>query len=185
MKAAGTRAVAGRYGRALLQVALEQKADLQRIARELAELGALIEGHADLDRILASPAVAPARKVGLVEKLLEGAGVSRPTGNLLRVMAAKDRIPLLRLVEEAYREALDEHEQVETAEVSTAHPLTEAQQEKLASELAALSGKRIRLNFTTDPALLGGLVVRIGNRIYDASIVTQLRQFKQRVLSTY
>jgi F-type H+-transporting ATPase subunit delta len=163
--------VASRYASALLRVVLEKKEDPERIDRELGEMGALLEEHAGLSQALASPAVVSSRRVAIVDGLLARSKLSRTISNLLRVMAAKKRMAILGLVQEAYRRHLDEHQKVETAEVVTSHALS--------------TGKTVRAEFRTDPELVGGLIVRIGNRIYDASVTAQLARVKERLLSTY
>lgn len=183
MAGAGSRAVAGRYAKALLQVALEKKADPERLDQELQEFAGLLTEHPRLQRTLGSPAIFPDKRVSIVDALLTSDSFSPYTRNLLRVMAVKQRIALLHEVREQYRRALDAQQKIASAKVTSAHPLSEAQKRALAERLSELTGKTMRLHFETDPDILGGLVVRIGNRIYDASVVTQLRGFKERALA--
>jgi F-type H+-transporting ATPase subunit delta len=157
--------VASRYASALLRVVLEKKEDPERIDRELGEMGALLEEHAGLSQALASPAVVSSRRVAIVDGLLARSKLSRTISNLLRVMAAKQK--------------------VETAEVVTSHALSKAEEKSLIGKLGELTGKTVRAEFCTDPELVGGLIVRIGNRIYDASVTAQLARVKERLLSTY
>lgn len=180
---AEARVIAKRYAKALLQVVIEKKEDPERIDSELGEVVKLFESHPALGQILASPAVVSSRRVAIVDKLFSGSKVSQTTANLLRVMAAKKRMPLLGLVREAYRRQLDEHLKVETAKVVTAHALTKAEEKALMGKLEELTGKTVRAEFRTDSTLVAGLIVRIGNRIYDASVTAQLTRFKERLLS--
>lgn len=181
--AAEVRTVARRYAKALLAVALEKKVDPRQLGRQLAALAARIEGQPELAQALSSPAVSRAKKAKLIEKLVEGAETDRLVANLLRTMGERDRLGALGLVAEAYAQALDHHERIQPAEVTSTEPLTERQQQRLSEKLAAVTGKRVRLSYRTNPAILGGLVVRIGNRIYDGSIVTQLGKLKERLLA--
>lgn len=183
MKASGEgRVVARRYAKALLQVALEKKVDARQLGQQLAVLAAQVESLPGLAQALSSPTVARSTKTKLIETLLAATGADRLLANLLSTMARRDRLGALRLVGEAYAQAVDAHEGIEPAEVASAERLSERQQQKLAERLAALTGKRMRLSYRNDPAILGGLVVRIGNRIYDGSIVTQLDKLKERLL---
>ncbi|MGH9462212.1 MAG: F0F1 ATP synthase subunit delta, partial [Vicinamibacteria bacterium] len=96
MRASGeARVIANRYARALLQVVIEKKEDPERIERELAEVVALLESHADLRQTLGSPAVVSARRVAVVDDLAGRSKWTETTANLLRVMAAKERISIL------------------------------------------------------------------------------------------
>ena len=181
---AEARVVANRYARALLQVVVEKKEDPERIERELGEMVALVESHPDLSRALGSPAVISSRRVAVVADLASKSKWTEITSNLLRVMAAKERMLILGLVQEAYRRQLDEHREIETAEVVTSHALSKAEEKALIGKLEQLTGKTVRAEFRTDSNLMGGLIVRIGNRIYDATVTAQLAQFKERLLST-
>jgi F-type H+-transporting ATPase subunit delta len=177
------RVIANRYARALLQVVVEKKEDPERIERELAEVVALLESHADLGRTLGSPAVVSARRVAVVDDLVRRSKWTETTANLLRVMAAKERIPILEFVRESYRRQLDEHQNIEKAEVVTPQALSKAEEKALIGKLEQLTGKTVRAEFRTDSNLMGGLMVRIGNRIYDATVTAQLARFKERLLS--
>jgi len=183
VKASGEgRVVARRYAKALLQVALEKRVDPRQLGQELAALAAQVESLPGLAQALSSPTVARSKKTKLIETLLSGAGADRLIANLLSTMARRDRLGALGPVAEAYAQAVDAHEGIEPAEVASAEPLGERQQQKLSERLAALTGKRVRLSYRAEPAILGGLVVRIGNRIYDGSVVKQLDQLKERLL---
>ena len=185
MRASGeARVVANRYARALLRVALEKKEDPGRIDAEIGEVIALLESHPELGVPLGSPAVVSSRRVSVVDALVSKSKWSATVSNLLRVMAAKERIPFLELVREAYRRQLDEHQNIEKADVVTPLPLSKAEEKALVGKLEKLTGKTVRAAFRTDSNLMGGLIVRIGNRIYDATVTAQLAKFKERLLST-
>jgi F-type H+-transporting ATPase subunit delta len=70
---------------------------------------------------------------------------------------------------------------VVSAQVTTAHPVAEASQQALRSTLVSMTGKDVRLSFTTDEELIGGIVTRIGSTIYDGSVRSQLQQFKEKL----
>ena len=185
MKVSGeARVIANRYARALLQVVVEKKEDPERIERELSEAIALVAAHPDLGQILQSPAVVADRRVAVVDDLVERSQWTKTTANLLRVMAAKERFAILELVQDAYRRQLDQHRNIEKAEVVTPQALSKAEEKALIGALEKLTGKTVRAEFATDSNLMGGLIVRIGNRIYDATVTAQLARFKERLLST-
>lgn len=177
--------VANRYARALLQVVLEEKEDCERIERELGDVSALLESNPDLGQALGSPAVISSKRVAIVEKLFGKKKLSRVTMNLLRVMAAKERIAVLSMVQAAFGRQVNEHEKIENAEVVSSYALSKKEETALAGRLGEITGKTVRAEFRTDPELVGGLIIRIGNRIYDSSVTTQLARFKERLLSTH
>ena len=82
-----------------------------------------------------------------------------------------------------FRKVLDEHNKVESGEVVSPRPLSETQQSELAKQLGKARGKTMKLSYRTDPRLIGGLVVRLGNRVYDASVVKQLELFQEKAQS--
>ena len=179
----GTRAVAERYARALLEVALDKKADLDRIDKELAGFQALLERESALDAALAAPTIPAAKRVEILEAVLATAKVSPETLNLLRLLAKNERVPIVPFVAESYRRLVLDHRQIQPGEVVSAQPLSGDQKKRLAGQLGLALGKTMELTYRTDPEILGGVVVRVGNRMFDASVTTELRRFKEQALS--
>jgi F-type H+-transporting ATPase subunit delta len=179
----GTRAVAERYARALLEVALDKKADLDRIGKELEGFQALLERESALETALASPTIPAAKRVVLLDAVLASAKFSPETLNLLRLLAKNERVLLVGFVAESFHRLVLEHRQIQPGEIVSAHPLSGDQQKRLAGQLGQALGKTMDLTYRTDPEILGGVVVRVGNRIFDASVTTQLRRFKEKALS--
>ncbi|MGH9388238.1 MAG: ATP synthase F1 subunit delta [Vicinamibacteria bacterium] len=181
----GTRVVAERYARALLEVALDKKTDLDRIGKELQGFQALLEREGALEAALASPTIPTAKRVAILEAVLASAKVAPETLNLLRLLARNDRIPLVDVVAESFHRLVLEHKQIQPGEVVSAHPLSSDQKERLAGQLGQALGKTMDLSYRTNPEILGGVVVRVGNRVFDASVTTQLRRFKEEALSRH
>lgn len=179
----GTRVVAQRYARALLEVALDKKTDLDRIGKELAGFQGLLERESQLEAALAAPTIPMAKRVAILEAVLASAKVASETLNLLRLLARNERVPLVGFVSESFRRLVLEHKQIQPGEVVSAHPLSSDQKKRLAGQLGQALGKTMELSYRTDPEILGGVVVRVGNRVFDASVTTQLRRFKEEALS--
>jgi len=180
----GSLSVARRYASALLSVALDKKADLAQIERELKEAAELVAREPRLAAVLSSPTIAAAKRQSVLAAVFASAKLSPATNNLLRLLTTNERIPLLGQVAVQYSRLVLEHKQVQSGEVLSAHPLTSGQQAKLAESLGRALGKTMELSYGSDSGLLGGLVVRIGNRVFDASVTTQLRKFKERALAS-
>jgi len=186
MKISGeSQVIASRYAKALFQVVLEKKEDSERIDRELRDVSAVLEANPELDRALGSPAVVSSKRVAIVEQVFGKKKLSRTTMNLLGVMTAKERMPILPMVRTAYRRQVDEHEKVENAEVVSSYALSKKEEKALIGRLSEITGKTVRAEFRTDPELVGGLIIKIGNLIYDSSVTTQLARLKERLLSTH
>jgi F-type H+-transporting ATPase subunit delta len=179
----GTRVVAERYAKALLEVALDKKASLERIGKELDGFQALLERESSLRAALQAPTIPGAKRVGILDSVLASAKVAPETQNLLRVLARNERVPLVPFVAESFRRLVLEHEGIQPAEVVSAHPLSSDQKKRLAGQLGQALGKTMELSYRTVPEILGGVVVRVGNRVFDASVTTQLRRFKEKALS--
>jgi len=180
----GMRVAAERYARALLDVALDKKTDLERIAKELEGFDALLERESGLRAALASPTIAAAKRVGVLDAVLASATLAPETRNVLRLLAKNERIVLVPFVAESFRSLVLEHRQIQLGEVVSAHPLSDDQKKRLAGQLGLALGKTMELSYRTEPEILGGIVVRVGNRVFDASVTTQLRRFKEQTLSS-
>ena len=108
-------------------------------------------------------------------------GTSAPVAKLLALLADRDRVGLLNDVVAVYHARLLEQRQIVKAEVRTAVPLSSDRLEALQQSLAQVTGKRVAMDVTVDPALIGGVVARIGSSIYDGSVVRQLERMKSQL----
>jgi len=172
------RASASRYAKALLDVAIAESTP-EQAEKDLAWFADLGAQHAELQRVLLNPVVPAAKKRGVVQGLISQATVSAPVTKLLLLLAERDRLALVPELLDAYRERLREHRHVITAEVTTAAPLAAERAEALRQRLAKATGRTVTLSTTVDPALIGGIVARIGSTVYDGSVARQLEAIKQ------
>ena len=176
-----SRTAALRYARALFDVAVKEQADLQRIELDLAEFNGLLTGNPTLAKVLLNPAVPVPRKRAAVVELVARANVTSPVGKLLVLLAERDRLMLLPDLLEAYRQRLLDHRNVVRAEVTTAAPLEAGRAQAIEDSLAKATGRTVTLSTRVDPALIGGLVARLGSTVYDGSLTGQLAKMKQRL----
>jgi F-type H+-transporting ATPase subunit delta len=174
------RASAARYARALLDVTIGE-ADPARAEQDLASFASLLEQHPNLHEALLNPAVPAAHKRAVVQQLVDRLQPSAPVAKLLLLLADRDRLAVLPELLAIYRERLMEHQRVIRAEVTTAVPLTEARAGELADRLARATGRTIKLTTRVDPAIIGGIVTRIGSTVYDGSVAAQLQAIRQRL----
>lgn len=175
-----SRAAANRYARALFDVALAERMDVQRVERELADFAQLVAGNETLHRVLTNPAVPAPRKRAVIEQLLAHApGMTGPVAKLLLMLAERDRLILLPELVEGYRNRLMNHMQVIRAEVVTAEPLADDNVVALRRGLANATGREVRLDARVNPEILGGAVARVGSTVYDGSIIRQLEKMKE------
>ena len=173
-----TRSVARRYARALLDVALEKGA-AEALGPALGGAATLLAGQADLRATLAHPAlsVEKKKKVATAVWTAESPLLLR----LITLLIERDRILLLPLVHDAYVELWNAHRGVVAAEAVSATPLDATQQAAIAKAASRMAGREVQLTTAIDPALLGGVVLRMDGRTYDGSIRAQLRALKTRL----
>jgi F-type H+-transporting ATPase subunit delta len=172
--------VARAYAEALADAAAA-KSSLPQAASEVATFAGLLAGNAELHNVFASPAIAPDDKMKVLEALVARSGPNPLVANFLRVLLRNNRLHHLDAVQKALADELDRRQGVVTAEVTTAAPVTDAERAMLEARLVALTGSKVRLTYSTDPALIGGVVTRIGSVIYDGSIRTKLDAIKRRM----
>ena len=177
------RAVAGRYARSLFDVCLAE-GDPARAETELADFTALFGSHPGLEQALTHPAVPLQRKRALMSELVARAGYGPVVSKLLVLLAERDRMTILPELVDAYREQLRAHSQVVLAEVTTAVPLPPERAQALERSLSQATGKQVTVDTTIDPAIIGGVVARIGSVVYDGSVARQLQKMKDRLVNS-
>lgn len=171
--------VARRYARALLEVALEA-GSAEAMRGELEQAVALLGEHKQLASALASPAVPLERKREIVDGVWGGGAVSL-LNRLLALLVERGRIALLPSIEQVYGALWNAQRKVVAAEAVSAVPLDPAQRKALSEAIGKATGMGVELTEGVEPALLGGLLVRMGGRVYDGSVRAQLQALRQRL----
>lgn len=175
------KTAASRYARALFEVALQEKADLDVIERDLAGFQDLFDREPTLKRVMLNPAVPAPRKRGAMTDLTAHAQPSIIVAKLLVLLAERDRLVLLPDLLASYRDRLLGYRGVVRAEVTTSAPLDTARAETIRQRLAQLTGHTVALQTRVDPSIVGGLVARLGSTVYDASVTRQLEKMRERL----
>lgn len=177
-------AVANRYARALVDVVMAPESPLkpEDAVAQLRAVAAIIQESSELRHALQTPAIQNSRKRAVMAKLLESAGGGSVfIRNFVYVLIDHRRIGIVDEIREAFELQLDERLGFVRAEVTSAVPIDHRVSAGLESELSRLTGKRMRLRFDVDPALLGGVVARIGSKVYDGSVRGELRQLGRKL----
>jgi len=175
-----SRALATRYARALFDVALAET-DPARVGEQLHAFAQMVAGHAELARVFASPAIPAKAKTAILTQLIGQATLEAPLRKLLLMLADRDRLSLLAEMDEAYELRLLQHQQVVEAHVVTAAPIAADRADAIARSLAEQTGRRVKLTTTVDPALLGGVVTRIGSTVFDGSVSRHLERLRDQL----
>jgi F-type H+-transporting ATPase subunit delta len=173
--------IARRYAEALADSAEAENA-LSPIAGDLAAFASLVASSPELQSVFASPIVEPEKKGAVLEALIARAQPLPLVARFLHVLHSNDRLRYLEAVNRAFAREVDRRLGVVMADVTTAEPLGEAEREALAKRLEQMTGKRVKLSFATDEKLIGGVVTRIGSRIYDGSVRAQLDAVKRQMI---
>jgi F-type H+-transporting ATPase subunit delta len=175
------RTSAKRYAKALFDVALQEKADLEKIGSDLSEVTEVL-GNPELQHAAARAVVPEAARVALIEQIADRLGVSVQVKKLLVMLTQGRRLNLVAALTEAYRERLLAHQNIVRAEVRSAAPLSPEKTSALAQSLANVTGKKVELSVSVDPELLGGVIATIGSTVYDGSVKTQLQRMRQELV---
>lgn len=169
--------IAKRYARAFYEIAAEESR-LEKYYQELASFSAIINDNKDLKDFLANPVFDQNEKKSVVESILQRTDISGITANFLKLLADKQRIIILSDIVDCYRELMDEALKTVRASVKTAFPLSNDLIQKLQEGLETQTRKKVDMTVIEEPSLLGGIVVRVGDTVYDNSIRTQLNNIK-------
>ena len=167
--------LAGRYAAALFELARDSRV-LDQVADDLDALGRMIGASADLARLIRSPVLKRQDQARAIDAILTKVGAGQLTRNFVGVVARKHRLFELPAMIRAYRTLLARHRGEVTADVTSAQPLEERQLDALRARLRQSLGREPRIATRVDPDLLGGLVVRVGSRMFDSSLRTRLNQ---------
>jgi len=178
------KTAAARYSRALLEVSIKERGDLQQIERQLAAFVDLLTQHPALAKVLLNPAIPVQRKQATVAELISRLGTPPVLAKLIALLAERDRLVLLPDLLASYRERLLDHQHVVRAEVTTAVPLADDRTQAIERALARLTGRTVTLATKVDPAIIGGVVARIGSTVYDGSVTRQLEKMKERLVES-
>ncbi|MCR0980943.1 F0F1 ATP synthase subunit delta [Roseomonas populi] len=170
-----TGGAAGRYALALLELSKDDRS-VDFTAAEVEKLFALVQGDESFRAFLADPRLdSKAQRAGAFA-VLDRAGVGGAVKNLVGVLIANRRLAELPGVLLAFGNLLADQRGQQTAEVTTAHPLSNTQRTQIAARLTEAGYSNVRLSETVDPSILGGLIVKIGSRLYDTSIKSRLQR---------
>jgi len=174
---AGASGLSGRYATALYDLADAEKV-LDQVAEDLTAIGSMIDVSADLERLIRSPVITRDDQVAAVDAVLEKAEISDLTRRFVGTVAHNRRLFALRTMIKQFHGLLAARRGELTAEVTSAHKLTDKQRKAIESGLEKAMGSKVAVDAQVDESLLGGLMVKVGSRMIDSSIKTKLQQLR-------
>jgi F-type H+-transporting ATPase subunit delta len=169
------------YARALFAVAAAE-GDLERVEDEVYRFGKTVEAQAKLREALTDPALPADRKKAVIGEIL-GQKASRHTLAMLGFLVDQGRAKDLPKIIEALAEVAAEQRRKAVAEVRSAVPLDEERRAKLAQALSEATGQEVELKVLVDPSLVGGIVTRVGDQVFDGSVRRKLETARQQLAS--
>ncbi len=169
--------LSGRYARALYELADEAR-ELDDVAGDLASIMRALEDSEDLRRLVASPLLSRDEQGRAMAAVLEAMEVGRLARNTVGVLAAARRLFVLGDVARDFLRLLAQRRGETTAEVTSARPLSDGELARLRDTLKRIVKRDVAIETSVDPALIGGLVVRIGSRMLDSAIRTKLQRLE-------
>jgi len=169
--------VADRYALALFDLARETNA-IDAVKADLERFDALVSESPDFARLVRSPVFSADEQLHALSAVLDRAGISGLAARFLKLVTRNRRLFAVRDMVRAYREQVARHKGEATATVTVAEPLKDEHFAALRAALKAVSGKDVDLDVKIDPAIIGGLVVKLGSRMVDSSLRTKLNAIR-------
>jgi F-type H+-transporting ATPase subunit delta len=169
--------MAGRYATAVFELAREENA-IDQVMADLDRFDVLVAESSDLRRLVRSPVFAAEDQQRALAAVLDRAGISGIAANFLRLATANRRLFAVRDMIRALRALVARHKGEVTAHVTVAERLADKHLAALKDALKAVTGKDVALDVAVDPAIIGGLVVKVGSRMVDTSLKTKLNSIK-------
>jgi F-type H+-transporting ATPase subunit delta len=167
-----------RYAKALMEIGTED-GSYQRIGQDVEGLAKAIKTSEELSSILSNPVFPRSEREKIILAILQRLGASTTVTNFSKLLLDRERISAIPGISRALNDMIDEKAGQIIAEVLTAAPLTSSQQAELKTTLESLSGKKVQIEIKEDKSLLGGVIAKVGDLVYDGSLRTQLQEIQR------
>jgi F-type H+-transporting ATPase subunit delta len=169
--------MAGRYATALFELANEA-GTLDAVKADLGTLSGLIAENADLGRLVRSPVFGAEEQSRAMAAVMQSIGITGITANFVKLVASNRRLFALPTMISGFNALVAAHRGEVTAQVTAAEPLSDTHIAALKEALAQKTGKDVSLDVIVDPSIIGGLIVKLGSRMVDASLKTKLNSIR-------
>ncbi len=171
------------YARAFADVVFAEHLNPDSVLREAQLLVALIAESKELRQVWETPSIPSEQKRNVLDAIAARVQVSRPVRNFMAVLIDHRRVEFLGPIVKQFELELNQRLGFAEAEITSARPLSSAEQRSLEAELETLTGKKVRASYFQDPAILGGAIVRMGSTIYDGSVRGKLERIQAALSS--
>ena len=169
--------MAGRYATALFELALETS-ELDAVRADLERFDAMLGDSSDLSRLVRSPVFSADEQIKALDAVLAKSGIGGLSAKFLNVLTANRRLFAVRAVIRDFRRLVANHKGEVTAEVTLAEKPSDAHLAAIKNALNTVTKKDVQVEINVDPAIIGGIVVKVGSRMVDSSLRTKLNAIK-------
>ncbi len=174
--------IAKRYARALFALGQEKgDQELHQYGDELARLTEVIEEAPQLLKIFKNPIIKTGDKKQVLARIMEKVGIGRTIQDFCLFLADKERLGHFPDIQRTFSELLDAKAGILRGKLITAIELAKARQDTVKDQLEEQLSQKLVLEYESDTAILGGLVLQVGDKVYDASLRAQLAQLKEQI----
>lgn len=174
--------VAKRYAKALIEIAEELK-KLDRITSDVQLIDSVIKSSRDLQLFLKSPIVKEEKKREILKEIFSDSRVDPVTLKFILLLVEKKREDLLHDIVKVYQQLYDEKMGIVTAEITTAVETNNSDKKKIEKKIVELTGaKSVKAIYKVDPSIIGGVVIRIGDTVYDASLKRKIQLLREQLI---
>ena len=171
--------VTNTYARAFADVVMSMRLDPAVTLAEAQQMAAFARDNKGLREVWDAPSIAAEQKRGVLDSIVQRAGISRPVRNFVAVLIDHRRTRFISEIVTQFAQELNLRLGFAEAEVTTARELSAEERTRLEQDLAKVTSKRIRASYTKDAAILGGAIARVGSTVYDGSVKGQLERMRQ------
>lgn len=172
-----------RYACALADVVIADKLDIGGIDRQLGEFLATFEGSKELREVFANPSIPLDSKLKVIDSIAPRIGLSKQVRNFFALLVQNGRTDTIGPIVAEYRKEMNLRQNIGEAEIFSVRELSAEERSRIEEKAAALAGMRVRVAYKQDPTLLGGVLLRIGDTVYDGSVRGSLEELHERLIA--
>jgi F-type H+-transporting ATPase subunit delta len=175
------QSVANRYAEAVIELAVREQQE-EMVLNEIKAINSVLGADRDTTVILNHPSIPKEQKKAFLNSLF-GDKLSGLTGRLLNLLADRGRLDILPFVERAYHELLNSKKNISSASLVCSEALPEISVQNIRAQLTEHLGKKLELNVSVDPSLIGGVILKIGDQVIDGSLKGRLDALEKALLA--
>lgn len=176
--------VVNTYARAFADVVMDKRLDPATTLAEAQQISALVRESAELREVWVAPSIPAEQKRAVLDAIVKRAGISPMVRNFVAVLIDKRRVNLLGEIVAEFAHELNQRLGFAEAEITTTRELSSGERSALESDLAKVTGKKIRARYDQDQSILGGAIARVGSTVYDGSVKGQLEKIREQLTSS-